>query len=609
MLSSKRFVVFLLSTVMALCLAPGLAFGASYEQPHSDLAAGNIKAQSDLKAADTTANPSLSVRGLSQGKGWKAWKQSGKTVGLSTTRLQGLRVKIDTDGLSGSISYRVNTYSKGWQKWVNNGKPAGIKGYAIMGVQIKLTGDIAEQFDVVYRVNHAERGWLPWAMNGRTSGMVSKSAGINQIQIKLVPKGSYQPIADGAYAIGIAKNAKAALAVPKSKRTSGLQMMALNYTGSELKERFYVRNESDGTVSIQSVVSGKFLCEENGAIVQRPDSSDPSYRWVLEAWDAGYVIKNAATGNNIELSGEQAVAGTSGARWTFSNVGMIADANYLVVNKAHDNVLDLEGMSYNDKANVRVIGEGDSQTGAHVFTFYHKGADVYRIDNVSSCKPIGVAGGSGADGANVEQAKWKSANAQKWVASLDRTGDLTFTNVASGKVLTAASNGKSNANVVSSSDTGSAAQRWSLEPSSYEGNPGLVRAIQKAKNMSSSTRYLIMVDLTNHWLTIFKGKSGKWAMYKNWQISCGSSNHPTVTGNFTVQSRGYSFGEGYTCYYWTQFHGDYLFHSIKYHEGTFTVKDGRLGKSISMGCVRMSLGNAKWIYNNIPSGTRVRIYK
>jgi len=47
------------------------------------------------------------------------------------------------------------------------------------------------------------------------------------------------------------------------------------------------------------------------------------------------------------------------------------------------------------------------------------------------------------------------------------------------------------------------------------------------------------------------------------------------------RSRGPSFGHGYTAYWWTQFSGDYLFHSILYYEGTYTVKDGTLGGHVS----------------------------
>lgn len=49
----------------------------------------------------------------------------------------------------------------------------------------------------------------------------------------------------------------------------------------------------------------------------------------------------------------------------------------------------------------------------------------------------------------------------------------------------------------------------------------------------------------------------------------GAPSTPTPTGEYTVTGKGYSFGHGYTCYYYTQFYGDYLFHSIPYYQGTF----------------------------------------
>jgi len=83
-----------------------------------------------------------------------------------------------------------------------------------------------------------------------------------------------------------------------------------------------------------------------------------------------------------------------------------------------------------------------------------------------------------------------------------------------------------------------------------------------------------------------------------------------VRGTFSVGSKGYSFGEnkGYSCYYWTQFHGDYLFHSILYNPYTRVVQDGRLGASLSHGCVRLAIDDAKWIHDTIPRGTTVVSY-
>ncbi len=136
----------------------------------------------------------------------------------------------------------------------------------------------------------------------------------------------------------------------------------------------------------------------------------------------------------------------------------------------------------------------------------------------------------------------------------------------------------------------------------------LYNAWKKINSKSSKTKYFMVVDTNNTKTMIFKGSKGNWVPVKLWSCSPGKASTPTVKGTFTVKAKGYSFGSGYTCYYYTQFYGDYLFHSILYNQGTFKVQDGRLGQKLSHGCVRLSLSNAKWIYKNIPRNTKVYIY-
>lgn len=131
---------------------------------------------------------------------------------------------------------------------------------------------------------------------------------------------------------------------------------------------------------------------------------------------------------------------------------------------------------------------------------------------------------------------------------------------------------------------------------------------QRAQQYSSSTSWLIMVDTNNCHIGVYQGRYGSWKPVKEWICSTGKSSTPTVLGQFRVTGKGYSFGRGYTCYYYTQFYGDYLLHSIPYNQGTFNVQDGRLGVHISHGCVRLSIENAKWIYDYIPYGTKVVTY-
>ena len=64
---------------------------------------------------------------------------------------------------------------------------------------------------------------------------------------------------------------------------------------------------------------------------------------------------------------------------------------------------------------------------------------------------------------------------------------------------------------------------------------------------------------------------------------------------------------GGRCFYYSQFYGDYLFHSVICDKDG-NVIDGRLGCAVSHGCVRLAKENATWIYDNIPSGTTVVVY-
>ena len=131
----------------------------------------------------------------------------------------------------------------------------------------------------------------------------------------------------------------------------------------------------------------------------------------------------------------------------------------------------------------------------------------------------------------------------------------------------------------------------------------------KAQNYYSNTNYIILVNSRTHKVGVFRGSSYNWEPVWYWDCTTGAPGSPTVKGTFTVGSRGKSFGSGYTCWYWTQFYGNYLFHSVLYQPGSMSrIQDGRLGISASHGCVRLDIECARWIYNNIPRGTRVVSY-
>lgn len=128
---------------------------------------------------------------------------------------------------------------------------------------------------------------------------------------------------------------------------------------------------------------------------------------------------------------------------------------------------------------------------------------------------------------------------------------------------------------------------------------------RKAQGYSSNTNWLILCDTTKNQVCIYWGSKGNWKLQKNWTCTTGAWDTPTVLGQYTVGAKGYVFGSGFSCYYYTQSCGNYLFHSVTYYQDTFNIMDGRLGMNLSHGCVRLQIDNAKWIYDNIPSGTKV----
>ena len=126
--------------------------------------------------------------------------------------------------------------------------------------------------------------------------------------------------------------------------------------------------------------------------------------------------------------------------------------------------------------------------------------------------------------------------------------------------------------------------------------------------VSSRTDWLIAIDPDNCVFGVYYGSQGNWQSIYFWICSPGAPVSPTPKGLFSVGSKGYVFGSGYSCYWYTQFWGDYLMHSLLHYPGTFTLMEDTLGRQASQGCVRLEINNAKWVYDNIPYGTAVYIY-
>lgn len=101
---------------------------------------------------------------------------------------------------------------------------------------------------------------------------------------------------------------------------------------------------------------------------------------------------------------------------------------------------------------------------------------------------------------------------------------------------------------------------------------------------------------------------------KSFLCSCGLPSSPTVSGTFTLRRineqwhvlMGNVWGQ-----YCTQISGNYLFHSVWYYQRgntrSISVEQfSRLGQNASHGCVRISVPDAKWIWDNC-NGSQVTV--
>ena len=136
---------------------------------------------------------------------------------------------------------------------------------------------------------------------------------------------------------------------------------------------------------------------------------------------------------------------------------------------------------------------------------------------------------------------------------------------------------------------------------------------QKAQGYTSSTKYLILINYTDHYLNVYERiVDGAWTKIKSHRCSMGASVTPTPLGVYRTSDKVLWFDSGYCrCWYATRFNGSYMIHSILYYQDSSPahVMDATMGANVSHGCVRLYLDNAKWIYYNVPSGTTTVVYR
>ena len=464
-------------------------------------------------------------------------------------------------------------------------------------------------------------------------------------------------LAEGIYTLGASAATNSVLEVSGASQAAGASVQAYASNGT-LAQRWRIAlvPGAENTYTIQNLGSAKFLTADSaGTVSQRAASgatagaatgtgaaagtsaaagataANAAQQWTPVITAHGIAFESVAhPGRVLDLTAGSTANGTRLQLWQASGspaqafalaptTDTLPNGTYTLTVANTNLAIDVANASYASGANVQVFQANNS--GAQKWNVTRNADGTYTIVNAASGKALDVAGGSAYSGANVQQYQPNGSAAQRWIITFDAGGYKIASAAGAGGAcaldvsggITSNGSAANGGNLQVYQSNNSAAQRFTLQPTTYVPPmpPTQLSMYTRAQGRFSATNRLIMVDTTNCRVGIFSGGMGYWNMDAYWTCSTGKPSTPTVVGEFTVTGKGYSFGEnhGYSCYYYTQFYGDYLIHSIQYYANSFRVMDGRLGVHVSNGCVRMSIDQAKWIYDNIPYGTKVVTYR
>ena len=602
-----------------------------------------------------------------QSYGWQNAVRDGELAGTSGQAKRVEAIKINLTNLpeeyaDSSIEYAVHVQSYGWQNAVTDGAVAGTSGQAkrLEAITVKLNGTIANDYDVYYRTHVQTYGWLGWAKNGERAGSATASKRMEGLEIKLVKHGeeapestesvykcpliSYQTHMQSYGWTATSYDDAVGGVTGKGKRMESFKISlpdvygTTGYTGGIAYQAFvqgigWQDWKSDGQLA---GTTGQSKRIEALRVKLTGD--------VANYYDVYYSLHLAKIGwTGYVCGGDESIAGST------------------------DLCKRIEAM----KLKLVKKGEATPSTSGTTYIQGYKNSDLYytgqvqgqgTTGNIVQGNTVGTTGQRrrlegitlylNQDSQNTNQPK----GSIQYATHLSGTGWTAWSNTGE---FSGSADGSHGMEAVKIKLTGDLAKYYNVYYRAFVQNYGWlgwaangqaagtskigyrmealqIRLVSKdspapgstsryytesrkvsgpdtamytrANMYSSPTPYIILVDGRTHRVGIYQGAQGFWNCVKYWACGDGKPSTPTVRGVFSVGNKGYYFNSGaYRCFWWTQFYGDYLFHSVLcWPNGA--IADGRVGMGLSHGCVRLEMANCKWIYDNIPRGTTVVVY-
>ena len=341
-----------------------------------------------------------------------------------------VEVSIDDQILELNRDYTVQ-YETDLDNQVGQVTVTGINNY---------TGSVVKKFDIVDETEEVSNDVDTYSQEEKDVGIVT----FNLEQS--------EELKDGVYIIRSSLNNNYVLDVNGGSYNNSANVQLYGYNGTNA-QLWRVSHDSEGYITFTNVKSGKVLDLNGGSVtngrnIQQYDSNGTkAQKWVLKGDSNGYEIVSAANSNYVlDLNGaivrnSQNIQlyqsnGTKAQKWVFStyvspteranqlaseNINAIQNGTY-VINTAKNNgyVLDVNGGSYNNSANVQLYGYNG--TNAQLWTISHDSEGFVTFTNVKSGKVLDLNGATISNGRNIQQYESNGTRAQKWIVTGNSNG-------------------------------------------------------------------------------------------------------------------------------------------------------------------------------------------